>query len=139
MIMRVTVALLCLAWLFLLPAPVALADPVDPRPPFIVELQKAVQAGDKNWMAAHLHLPVRYFGEKTQLIRSRAWFLKHYATVMGPELKASVLAQDPEKYFENDQGLMVGEGSRNIWFQDFGDMGAGRGVHFEIITINNSR
>lgn len=30
---------------------------------------------------------------------------------------------------------MVGEGSRNIWFEDFG---TGDGTKFEIITINNS-
>jgi hypothetical protein len=114
-------------------------DPVDPRPGFIRELQKAVGADDKTWMADHLHLPVRYFGKKAQIIRSKDWFLKHYATVIGPELKANVLAQDPEKYFMNYQGLMVGEGSHNIWFEDFGDVGTGKGVRFEIITINNSR
>ena len=114
-------------------------EAVDPRPDFIRELQKAVAADDKAWMAAHLHLPVRYFGKTAQIIRSKDWFLKHYATVIGPELKANVLAQDPEKYFMNYQGLMVGEGSHNIWFEDFGDVGAGKGVHFEIITINSSR
>jgi hypothetical protein len=114
-------------------------EPVDPRPGFIRELQKAVAADDKKWMADHLHLPVRYFGKTAQIIRSKDWFLKHYATVIGPELKANVLAQDPEKYFMNYQGLMVGEGSHNIWFKDFGDVDAGHGVHFEIITINNSR
>ncbi len=114
-------------------------DPVDRRPDFIRELQKAVAADDKAWMADHLHLPVRYFGKTAQIIRSKDWFLKHYATVIGPELKANVLAQDPEKYFMNYQGLMVGEGSHNIWFEDFGDAGAGKGVHFKIITINNSR
>jgi hypothetical protein len=114
-------------------------ETVDPRPGFIRELQKAVAADDKAWMAEHLHLPVRYFGRTAQIIRSRDWFLKHYATVIGPELKANVLAQNPEKYFMNYQGLMVGEGSHNIWCEDFGDVGAGNGVHFEIITINNSR
>jgi hypothetical protein len=114
-------------------------EPVDPRPGFIRELQKAVAANDKAWLAAHLHLPVRYFGKKAHIIRSKDWFLKHYTTVIGPELKANVLAQDPEKYFMNYQGLMVGDGSQNIWLEDFGDAGAGKGVHFEIITINNTR
>ena len=49
----------------------------------------------------------------------------HYATIIGPELKAAILAQDPETYLKNYQGLMVGEGSRNIWLEDFGDPGCG--------------
>ena len=72
------------------------------------------------------------------MIRSKAWFLNHYATVIGPELKATILAQDPEDYLKNYQGLMVGEGSHNIWLQDFGDPGAGIPSNYEIITINNS-
>ena len=51
--------------------------------------------------------------------------MSHYATIIGPELKAAILAQDPETYLKNYQGLMVGEGSRNIWLEDFGDPGAG--------------
>ena len=78
---------------------------------------------------------MRYYGKSFHTIRSKDWFLKHYATIIGPELKASILAQDPENYLKNYQGLMVGEGSRNIWFADFGD---GEGFKYEIITINNS-
>ena len=102
------------------------------------ELQKAIAADDKAWLAAHLHFPVRYFGEDganhpQQGVVPQALRDGHRTGAEG-----AVLAQDPEKYFENYQGLMVGEGSRNIWFEDFGDVGAGKGVHFEIITINNS-
>jgi hypothetical protein len=120
------------------PLAVADSDPPIPEIDIIVELQAAVRADDKKWFVAHLHFPVRYFGKKSHIIRSKDWFLSHYTTIIGAELKASVLAQDPEQYFKNYQGLMVGEGSRNIWFEDFGDLGAGRGVQYEIITINNS-
>jgi len=34
---------------------------------------------------------------------------------------------------------MVGEGSRNIWLEDFGDPGAGIPSSYEIITINNAK
>ena len=84
-------------------------------------MQTAVRADDRQWFAAHLHLPVRYYGKTNQTIRTKEWFLAHYATVIGPELKAAILAQDPETYLKNYQGLMVGEGSRNIWLEDFGD------------------
>ena len=33
---------------------------------------------------------------------------------------------------------MVADGGRNIWLDDFGDVGAGVPARFEIITINNS-
>jgi hypothetical protein len=132
-------AVLLHAVLLMLPLGVALADPVDPTPPFIVALQNAIRNDDKNWLADHLHLPVNYYGKNTAIIRSKAWFLKHYATVIGPELKANLLKQDPDDYFKNYQGVMVGDGSHNIWLDDFGDQGAGIPARFEIITINNSK
>ena len=115
-----------------------LAEPLDPTPAFVAELQTAIRDDDKNWLADHLHLPVNYFGETKQVIRSKDWVLKHYASVIGSELKANILKQDPEKYFKNYQGVMVGDGGRNIWVDDFGDEGAGVPARFEIITINNS-
>jgi hypothetical protein len=108
-----------------------------PETEIIKALQAAVRADDMQWFAEHLHLPVRYYGKTFRMIRSKEWFLKHYPTILGPELKASILAQDPATYLKNYQGLMVGEGS-NIWFEQFGDPGAGIASDYEIITINNS-
>jgi hypothetical protein len=111
---------------------------VIPETEIILALQAAVHADDRQWFAEHLHLPVRYYGKTFRMIRSKEWFLKHYTTIIGPELKASILAQDPETYLKNYQGLMVGEGSRNVWFEQFGDPGVGVPSDYEIITINNS-
>jgi len=130
-------AALVLALLLALPLRPALAEPLDPSPPFIIELQNAIRKDDKNWLADHLHLPVNYFGKTKQVIDSKEWFLKHCTTVIGPELKANVLKQDPNSYFKNYQGVMVGDGGRNIWLDDFGDEGAGVPARFGIITINN--
>jgi len=116
----------------------ALAEPLDPTPPFIIELQNAIRNDDKEWLADHLHLPVNYFGKTKQVINSKDWFFKHYATVIGPELKANILKQDAETYCKNYQGVIVGDGGRNLWLDDFGDEGAGVPARFEIITINNS-
>ena len=116
----------------------ARAEPLDPTPAFIIELQTAIRNDDKDWLAAHLHLPVNYFSKTKQVISSKDWFLKHYANVIGPELKANVLKQDPNSYFQNYQGVMVGDGGRNIWLDDFGDEDAGIPARFEIISINNS-
>ncbi len=98
--------------MLLLAAPASVrGDPVDPTPGFIADLQTAIRNDDKDWMADHLHLPVNYFGKTTQIIRSKAWFLEHYATVIGPELKANLLAQAPGAYFKNYQGVMIGDGA----------------------------
>jgi len=131
-------AALVLALALASPLRPALAEPLDPTPAFIAELQTAIRDDNKNWLAGHLHLPVNYFGKTKQVISSKDWFLKHYATVIGPELKANVLKQDPNSYFKNYQGVMVGDGGRNIWLDDFGDEGAGVPASFEIITINSS-
>ena len=89
-------------------------------------------------MADHLHLPVNYFGKTKQVIEQQGLVPQAFTTVIGPELKANVLKQDPNSYFKNYQGVMVGDGGRNIWLDDFGDEGAGVPARFEIITINNS-
>jgi hypothetical protein len=118
----------------------AVAESADTRTPeteIILAMQAAVRADDMHWFAEHLHLPVRYYGKTKQTITSKDWFLQHHATIIGPELKASILAQAPENYLKN-QGLMVGEGSRNVWLDDFGDPGAGVPSNYQIITINNS-
>jgi hypothetical protein len=114
------------------------ADPKIPETEIILAMQAAVRADDKQWFADHLHLPVGYYGETKQTIGSKDWFLKHYATIIGPELKQAILAQESETYLKNYQGLMIGEGSRNIWLEDFGDPGAGIPSSYQIITINNS-
>jgi hypothetical protein len=115
------------------------AGPKIPETEIILAMQAALRADDKQWFADHLHLPVRYYGATKQTINSKDWFLKHYATIIGPELKQTILAQDPQTYLKNYQGLMVGEGSRNIWLDDFGDPGAGVPSSYQIITINNSK
>jgi len=110
-----------------------------PETTLILELQAAIRSDDMEWFVAHLHYPVRYFGKETKhVIRSKDWFLRHYDTVIGPALKENILAQDAEHFFKNYQGLMVGDGGLNIWFEDFGDPGDGIPSRYEIITINNS-
>jgi len=49
-----------------------------------------------------------------------------------------VLKQNPDDDFKNYQGVMVGDGGRNIWLDNDGDEGAGIPTRFEIITIDNS-
>ena len=115
--------------------PAVAESDLNPKAAFVAELQKAVGADYKDWIATHMHFPVRYFGKSAQTVGNKTWLLEHYASIFGPELKASVAAQDPEGFFENWQGIMIGEGSRNIWLRNFG---ADTELKYEIITINNS-
>jgi hypothetical protein len=61
-----------LVLLLVLPLMPAAAEPVDPTPPFIVELQTAICNDDKTWLADRLHPPVTYFGKTKQVIRSKS-------------------------------------------------------------------
>lgn len=102
---------------------------------FVVQLQDAVRAGDAAWLADHLQLPVRYNAKRKELIRTRSVFRKRYAKIMSAELRAAVLAQDPANVFENWQGMMIGDGGRNIWVRETGDDAS---PNFEIVTINDT-
>ncbi len=142
MMARVTLAALCLAIVFAVgsaPAAESDSDFKIPETEIIKAMQTAVRVDDKDWFVKHLHYPVRYYGKPNQIIMSKGWFLKNYATIIGPKLKDAVLAQDPENYLKNYQGLMVGEGSHNIWLEEFGDPGSPDiGSNYQIITINNT-
>jgi hypothetical protein len=109
-----------------------------PETEIIKAMQATVRADDKDWFVEHLHYPVRCFGKPNRTITSKTWFLNNYTTVVGPKLKEAILAQDPDNYFKNYQGLMVGEGSHNIWLEDFGDPGGNVLSNYQIITINNT-
>jgi hypothetical protein len=82
-----------------------------------------------------MRYPVRYFGKRTFTIPGKSWFATNHRAVIGPKLRAAVLAQDPENVFENWQGLMVGEGTFNIWVRNTAD---GPHERYEIVTINDA-
>ena len=118
----------------------ALADPrdePDARHKFVVDLQRAVAASDAKWIAAHIKYPARHgAGKVNGLIRSPGFFVKNYATLVGPKLRAAILAQDPANVFENWQGVMIGGGNPNIWARLSGE---GDNARYLIVTINNAK
>ena len=80
----------------------------------VMQLQQAVRANDKAWLAAHTRYPISYFGHGKRVIPDKAAFIRNYALLFGAKLRVAVLAQDPANVFENWQGLMVGEGRYNV-------------------------
>jgi hypothetical protein len=114
----------------------ALEQDVPRKSRFVGELQRAVRANDKLWLANHMRYPVRYHGGQNRLIRNKSRFVRQYSSIFSSKLRASVLAQDPNKLFENWQGIMIGEGSYNIWIKG---SGPASGERYEIITINDAK
>jgi hypothetical protein len=102
---------------------------------FLLDLQKALRTNDKNWLAEHMHYPASYYGPNFVMIKNRASFDSHYPMLIGPKLRAIVLAQDPDQLFRDQHGVMIGS-VPNIWFYNFGD--GPDHIRYEIITIDDA-
>ena len=102
---------------------------------FLLDLQKALRTDDKDWLAGHMHYPASYYGQNFIMIKNRASFDDHYRMLVGPKLRAIVLAQDPDRLFKDRHGIMIGS-DPNIWFYNFGS--GPEDVRYEIITINDT-
>jgi hypothetical protein len=100
------------------------------------ELQRAVRDNDRAWLAARIRYPLRYHGRTVAVIRNRDDFLRGYDSFVSDRLRTAILTQDPERFFENWQGIMVGDGTHNIWLRERGE---GNALRYEIVTINDSR
>jgi hypothetical protein len=94
---------------------------VPAKQAMVMQVQQAVRANNKAWLAAHARYPLNYFGSRKFVIRDKAAFVRSYPAVFGTTLRSAILAQDPESVFENWQGLMIGEGRYNAWIRDLGD------------------
>lgn len=105
-----------------------------PKFAFVRELQKAVRADDRAWLADHIQYPLRHHGRMATIIRDRSDFMRNYATIVSDRLRRAILAQEPDKTFENWQGMMVGDGSHNMWLRETGE---GDNLRYEIVTIND--
>lgn len=100
------------------------------------ELQRAVRENDRAWLAARIRYPLRYHGRTVAVIRNRDDFLRGYESFVSDRLRTAILTQDPERFFENWQGIMVGDGTHNVWLRERGE---GNALRYEIVTINDSR
>jgi len=127
---------LCLAasLALLLMQPARAEDEIPKKQAFVIALQQAIRANDKNWLAEHTRYPLRYYGHRKVPINNKAAFLKNYPAILGSKLRGFVLAQDPANVFENWQGMMVGDGSYNVWVRNEGKDLEPR---YLIITIND--
>lgn len=131
-------ALACLAaaaFNLLVPACGEAEEAAPPKQTFLRDLQQALRNDDRGWIADHLRYPLRHHGRVANVIRNRSDFVRNYAGLISDRLRAAVLAQQPDKVFENWQGLMIGDGTHNMWVRD---TASGDVARFRIVTINNS-
>ena len=88
------------------------------REAFLAHLQQAVRQNDLAWLGAHLDYPVTIRGKHRIVLKNRDAFAKLDPTLIGPRLRADILAQRPEDLSSNWQGMMIGSGQHNIWVRD---------------------
>jgi len=101
---------------------------------FFERIKKAVLANDIEWLSGAVSYPFvlrRSAGDI--LLRNRADFGKHSASILTPHLKSEVRNQSPASLFKNWQGLMIGNGV--IWFSPVQEK-AGEDWKYRIIGIN---
>lgn len=111
------------------------ADEAPAKQAFVRDLQQALRKDDRGWIADHMQYPVQYHGRVANVIRNRNDFVRNYARLISDRLRAALLAQQPDRVFENWQGVMIGDGDHNMWVRDEGSGGATR---YAIVTINDS-
>ncbi len=91
---------------------------------FATELQRAVKANDRNWVADHVEYPLHYFiNDKTRHIKTRAAFLKAYDKLFIYDVTYAIEKTDVhclQKPEDND--VMMGDGQ--LWFHDVNREGA---------------
>jgi hypothetical protein len=112
------------------------AADVPAKRAIVRDLQRALRENDRSWIADRIRYPLRYHGQMVAVIRNRDDFLRNYARFVSDRLRTAILIQDPEQVFENWQGLMIGDGTHNMWLRESGE---GEAARYEIVTINDSR
>jgi hypothetical protein len=127
--------LLAVAFGLLVPACGRAEEVAPPKQAFLRDLQRALRDHDRGWIADRIRYPLRHHGRVANVIRNRSDFMRNYAGLVGDRLRAAVLAQQPDQMFENWQGLMIGDGTHNMWARDTASGDASR---YEIVTINDS-
>jgi hypothetical protein len=113
----------------------AAQDELPAKQAFIRDLQRALRNDDRAWIADHMSYPVRYHGKVASVIRNRNDFVRNYTGLVSERLRGAILALQPDEVFENWQGLMIGDGTHNMWARD---TASGDATRYEIVTINDS-
>lgn len=119
--------------------PAAQADGTGPAPEqvarFARSLQSALERHDAAGVAALVAFPLRVGSEGGQARRvGRAELLRSFDVVFTPTVVKAVLAQDPTALFQNDQGVMFGNGE--VWAAEVCAPNGQAPCPLRVITVN---
>lgn len=82
---------------------------------FLGALQEAVRSDKPAAVADLVVFPLRVNKPpQTSLVKTRSEFLRRYAALFTPAVRAAILRQRPAELFRSWQGFMIGNGE--IWF-----------------------
>lgn len=123
---RLLLLLPALAFLPLVPPAAAADDAIsDSARAFFLELKRALLAGDREWVAAHVCLPLQpHLGEPRAAILTKEEFLKNYERFVTVAVVDAVRRQSSETLLHDEHGVMIGDGE--IWFAEFPHAAAGQ-------------
>jgi hypothetical protein len=108
---------------------------------FLLQLQQAVKADDKNALASLMNYPLRaQLNGKSMSVKTNNDFKRSYNEIITPAIKAAILAQDPNCLSYASSGFTPEDGSEvaiaigkgELWFNSVGSEGT-----MKVITINN--
>lgn len=102
---------------------------------FARSLQSALQRHDAPGVAALVAFPLRVGTEGSPARRvGRAELLRSFDRVFTPAVVKAVLAQDPAVLFQNDQGVMFGDGE--VWAAEVCADKSQMPCPLRVITVN---
>jgi hypothetical protein len=84
---------------------------------FLVKLQSAMQADDRQAIADMVRLPLRVNGpsaKQVKIYRSRRSILRDFDHIFSEPIRRAILAQRADMLFRRYDGAMIGNGE--IWF-----------------------
>jgi hypothetical protein len=103
---------------------------------FMADVQKAVKADDKQWIANNVQYPmVVYLGVNIkQTIKNQSQLILYFDKIFHPAFKKKLLAACTCNLFVNSDGVMLGSGE--IWISQKANS-TEESYDFVISTINN--
>jgi hypothetical protein len=105
---------------------------------FVAALQAAVRAEKPAAVADLVVFPLRVNKPpQTMFVKSRGEFVRSYAKIFTPGVRAAILQQNPAELFHNWQGFMIGDGQ--IWFTGVCPDASCATHRVGVITVNITR
>lgn len=112
-------------------------EPSDAEKAFFRDFKRAVLAGDRAWIGAHICFPVRAAMEgRMRMIANAEEFESDYGQIMTLDVVNAIRRQAPESLVRTRQGVMIADGE--VWFGEDPATPAGKEAKVCILAFGNS-